>query len=79
MPDVPWGMTIFFISIVAILVVNIVTIAVLSMPTPLRMFMTEPANTIAPTHAPYIWLPVFLVQAALFGHLLVFRKLWRAA
>jgi hypothetical protein len=26
---------------------------------------------------PYVWLPTFLVQAALFGHLLVFRALAR--
>lgn len=73
-----WGLLLWNVIGLGLLI-NIVTIAVLSMPTPLRMFFTEPANTIVPTQAPYIWLPVFLVQAALFGHLLVFRKLWRAA
>jgi hypothetical protein len=29
-----------------------------------------------PLHFPAVWLPSFGVQAALFGHLLVFRKLW---
>ena len=54
----------------------IVTIALLSAPTPLRMFMNEPANTLV-ARVPYVWLPAFLVQAAWFGHLLVFRWLAR--
>jgi hypothetical protein len=28
-----------------------------------------------PSMFPYVWLPTFLVQAALFGHLLVFRAI----
>ena len=56
------------------LLVNVMSIAVLSMPTPLRQWANEPANTFI-TGAPYIWLPTFLVPAALFGHLLVFRRL----
>jgi hypothetical protein len=56
------------------LLTNIVTIAVLSTPVPFRHFMNEPANLL-PSTFPYIWLPTFLVQAALFGHLLVFRAL----
>lgn len=58
------------------LLAAIVTIAFLSAPTPLRVFMNEPANTIVATF-PYIWLPAFLVQAALFGHVLVWRWLAR--
>lgn len=54
------------------LLVNIVTIAILSTPVPFRSFMNEPANLL-PSTFPYVWLPTFLVQAALFGHLLVFR------
>jgi hypothetical protein len=56
------------------LLVNVVTVAILSMPTPLRLFTDEPANRFVST-APYVWLPIFLVQAAWFGHLLVFRWL----
>jgi hypothetical protein len=56
------------------LLINIVVIALLSTPIPLRVFMNEPANTIITTW-PYVWLPTFLVQAALFGHILVFRRL----
>ena len=56
------------------LLANIVAIAVLSTPVPFRAFMNEPANRL-PSMFPYVWLPTFLVQAALFGHLLVFRAL----
>jgi hypothetical protein len=56
------------------LLINIVTVAILSTPTPLRVFMEEPANTFVTT-APYIWLPAFLVPTAWLGHLLVFRSL----
>jgi hypothetical protein len=56
------------------LLLNIVTIAVLSTPTPFRYFMSDPPNLL-PSTFPYVWLPSFLVQAALFGHLLVFRAI----
>lgn len=56
------------------LLLNVVTIAILSTPTPLRAFANEPANTFVASW-PWIWLPAFLVPAALFGHLLAFRKL----
>ncbi len=58
------------------LLINIVTIAVMSTPTPLRRFFNEPANTFI-ADWPFVWLPAFLVQAAWFGHLLVFRWLQR--
>jgi hypothetical protein len=58
------------------LLANIIVIAVLSTPVPFRHFMNEPANLL-PSTFPYVWLPSFLVQAALFGHLLVFRALGR--
>ena len=56
------------------LLVNIVTIAILSTPVPFRYFMNDPPNLL-PSTFPYVWLPTFLVQAALFGHLVVFRAL----
>jgi hypothetical protein len=59
-----------------LLLANVVTIAILSTPTPLRVFTNEPANTFV-TAWPWVWLPTFLVPAALFGHLLAFRKLRR--
>ena len=57
-----------------LLLANIVTIAVLSTPVPFRQFMNDPPNLL-PSMFPYVWLPTFLVQAAIFGHLLVFRAL----
>lgn len=54
------------------LLVNIVTIAVLSTPVPFRAFLEGPPNTL-PSVFPFVWLPSFLVQMALAGHLLVFR------
>jgi hypothetical protein len=59
-----------------LLLINIVLVAILSMPTPFRQFHNEPANVFVTT-APYVWLPAFLVQAAWLGHLLVFRWLTR--
>ncbi len=56
------------------LLINIVTVAILSTPTSLRQFFNEPANTFV-AYWPFVWLPAFLVQAAWFGHLLVFRWL----
>ena len=56
------------------LLVNVVTIAVLSTPTPLRVFMNEPAARFL-ADWPWVWLPGFLVPAAFAGHLLLFRKL----
>lgn len=56
------------------LLVNIVVVAILSTPVPFRAFHEGPANTIV-AEAPFVWLPVFLVMAALLGHLLLFRRL----
>ena len=56
------------------LLANIITIAVLSTPVPFRQFLEGPANTL-PSRVPYVWLPTFLVQMALAGHVLVFRRL----
>jgi len=54
------------------LLLNVVAIAVLSMPTPLRRFHNEPANTFV-GYFPYLWLPLYLVQVAWMSHLLIFR------
>ncbi|HEY0137711.1 MAG TPA: hypothetical protein VGB85_26680 [Nannocystis sp.] len=58
------------------LLINIVTVAITSLPGPLRLFMNDPPNLLV-MRAPYIWLPTFLVQVALAGHILVFRALRR--
>jgi hypothetical protein len=57
------------------LLANIVTIAILSTPVPFRRFIDGPPNLL-PSEVPYVWLPSFLVQLALAGHVLVFRRLW---
>jgi hypothetical protein len=49
---------------------------VLSTPVPFGRYGDRPPNLL-PSTFPYVWLPSFLVQAALFGHLVVFRKLAR--
>jgi hypothetical protein len=57
-----------------VLLANIVTIAILSTPVPFRRFIDGPPNLL-PSVVPYVWLPSFLVQLALGGHVLVFRSL----
>lgn len=59
-------------AIGAALLLNIVTVAILSMPTPFRVF--SPPNLFV-AEAPFIWLPALLVTSALMGHLLVWRSL----
>lgn len=59
-----------------LLLINIVAVAVMSMPGPLRLFAADPPNVLV-MRAPYTWLPAFLVQVALAGHILVFRALRR--
>jgi hypothetical protein len=58
------------------LLLNIVTVAILSFPTPFRQFHNAPANTWV-THAPFVWLPAVLVMTALLGHVLVLRAALR--
>jgi hypothetical protein len=57
-----------------VLLANIVTVALLSAPTPMRVFMNEPANVWI-TRTPWVWLPAVMVFAALVGHVLVYRRL----
>ncbi len=56
------------------LLVNIVAIADLATPVPFRVFTEGPPNLLPGTF-PYVWLPTVLVQLALVGHLLLFRRL----
>ncbi|HEY4289306.1 MAG TPA: hypothetical protein VGN00_19530 [Puia sp.] len=55
------------------LLLNILVISVLSMPTPLRYFHNEPANTLL-GHFPYIFLPGLLVPLAYSLHILSLRQ-----
>jgi hypothetical protein len=56
------------------LLLNIMSVAILSIPGPLRRFHNEPANTLV-LHFPYVWIPGVFVLAAFLGHLLIIRKL----
>jgi hypothetical protein len=58
----------------SLLLANVVTIAILSAPGPLRVFTNEPANVWI-TQAPFVWLPAVFVLAALAGHVVIFRRL----
>lgn len=55
-----------------LLVLTVVTVAILSMPTPLQRF--DPEN-IWIGFFPFIWLPTILVFFAITGHLVLYRKL----
>jgi len=57
-----------------VLLANILTIAVLSTPTPIRVFHNEPANEWI-AHAPWVWLPTVYVVAAIIGHIVIARRL----
>jgi hypothetical protein len=57
-----------------LLLLNILIIAVLSMPTPFRHFMNEPSNTIVATF-PFILLPGLLVPVAYSFHIFSLRQL----
>ncbi|HEX5170605.1 MAG TPA: hypothetical protein VFW11_15620 [Cyclobacteriaceae bacterium] len=57
-----------------ILLVNILTIAVLSMPTPFRYFMNEPSNVIV-GEFPFIYIPGAFVVLAIFMHVFSLRQL----
>jgi hypothetical protein len=60
------------------LLANILVVAVLSAPTPFRVFTNEPANVWI-TRAPWVWLPTVMVLVAIMGHALVFRWLRHAS
>ncbi len=56
------------------LLFNIVATAVLSAPFPFQQMAFEQPN-VAVLYFPYVWLPVFIVPAVLFSHLVCLRKL----
>lgn len=60
------------------LLANIVLVAILSTPIPFRVFTEGPPNLL-PSTFPFVWLPSFLVQLALLGHLMLFRRLRSAS
>lgn len=56
------------------LLLNIMAVAILSLPGPLRAFTEGQANELV-LRFPYVWLPAVPVVAAFAGHLVLFRKL----
>lgn len=56
------------------LLANIVGVAMLSAPTPMRRFFNEPANTWI-CRLPWVWLPTVFVACAALGHVLLTRRL----
>jgi hypothetical protein len=71
----PFGLIRAWNIIGTLLLINIVAIAVASLPM-FAAFGPDRLNTWV-AHAPYIWLPGVLVPAALFGHIVTWRKIWR--
>lgn len=61
------------------LLINIVTLSVLSLPGPLNKFPDQIPNVLV-MRAPYVWLPAYLAAiVAPAGHIIVFRALRRRA
>lgn len=56
-----------------VLLANIVSVAIAALPW-IHAFGTARVNEWV-LHVPFVWLPAILVQAALFGHVIVFRRL----
>jgi len=69
-----WGLALWNIMCLGLLI-NIVTVAILSMPGPLRSFFNEPSNTIVATF-PFILLPGMLVPLAYGLSLLSLRQIF---
>lgn len=55
------------------LLINVVGTAILAAPTPFQVFSFGQGEAFLVVFYPYIWLPMILVTAALFGHILIFR------
>ncbi len=70
------GALIAFNIIGLILLATIVSIAVLSLPTPAQRLVFDQPNT-AVLYFPFIWLPAFVVPVVLFSHLASLWKLFR--
>ncbi|GAB3836256.1 hypothetical protein [Hymenobacter jeollabukensis] len=74
----PWQVAVGWNVLGLALLLNIVTIALLSAPTPFRQFWNEPANVVI-SQFPFVWLPLFIVPVAYTSHVLSLRQLWRRA
>lgn len=68
-----WALALWNVAGLALLA-NIVVVALLSVPGPLRVFLNEPANTIV-ARFPFVWLPGLLVPLAYWLHVFSLRQL----
>lgn len=76
--QVPRSVVLGFNVLGSVLLVTVAAIAMMSTPTPLRVYVDDPAVLLA-FHFPYSWIVPFCVGAALFGHLTVFLWLHHTA
>ena len=60
--------------IMLLFLINIIINALLSTPLPIQQFAFDQPN-IGILYLPYVWLPAFIVPAALFSHLVAIRRL----
>lgn len=68
------GLIVWNVACLCVLI-NIIAIAILSTPSPIRVFMNEPANTIV-TLFPVSWLPGFLAPFAFALHIFSLKQLF---
>ena len=73
-PRPPRTLVLAWNTVGLLLLINIVTISVLATPVSFRKFTDGPPN-LAPSTFPLVWLPTVLVQLALLGHMLVYRRI----
>jgi hypothetical protein len=73
-PSLARGIGISYNVVGMLLLINILAIAVLSMPTSLRYFENEPANVIV-GEFPFIYIPAVFVVLAIFMHVFSLRQL----
>jgi hypothetical protein len=59
-----------------LLLTNILVIAILSTPSPMRKFFNEPSNTMI-AYFPYIWLPALIVPFAYLLHILSIKQIMK--
>jgi hypothetical protein len=69
------GFALLYNIIGILLLLNILVIAILSMPTPFRFFMNEPPNTLVAVF-PFVYLPAVLVALAMGLHIFSLRQCW---
>jgi hypothetical protein len=74
-PSLARGIGITYNVVGILLLINILTIAVLSMPTSLRYFENEPTNVIV-GEFPFIYIPAVFVVLAIFMHVFSLRQLF---